>query len=292
VIRADRAAAPPSLAMTVLLRTGTISGESAWSALIERSLFGMQLRQSVRRYASPEAAALAVQVTGTLPAPAAPATGAPEDDAGGATERHVNVIMVSDVDVISETFFNLRRQGFEDFNFDNVTFALNCIDVLSGDESFVALRKHRPVHRTLSRVEALNEVYADRQRAETEEAEARAADQLAQAQARLDANVGKLRERADLDEQTRAIMLRNLEDVENRRLGVVKTNIEQEKEQSIDRARADMQIAVAGIQRNIKWWAALLPPVPTLLLAIVLFAYRYKREKIGVSERQLVRAKS
>jgi ABC-2 type transport system permease protein len=148
------------------------------------------------------------------------------------------------------------------------------------------------VHRTLSRVEELNEVYADRQRVETEAAEVRAADQLAQAQARLDANVGKLRERTDLDEQTKAIMLRNLEDVENRRLAVMKATIEQEKAQSIDRARADMQTSIAGIQRNIKWWAALLPPIPTLLLAIVLFAYRYNREKIGVSERQLVRAKS
>ena len=42
-------------------------------------------------------------------------------------------ILVGDLDIVSETFFQLRRQGVGDFNFDNVTFALNCIDVLAGD---------------------------------------------------------------------------------------------------------------------------------------------------------------
>ena len=94
-----------------------------------------------------------MQVTGTLPPAPVNATsnGAPASQPAG--ERKINVIVVSDVDIISETFFQLRRQGVEELNFDNVTFALNCIDVLAGDESFVALRKHRPHHRTLTRVE-------------------------------------------------------------------------------------------------------------------------------------------
>ena len=86
-------------------------------------------------------------------------------------------------------------------------------------------------------------------------------------------------------------MLRSLQEVENRKLTVVKASIEQDKQRSLDRARAEMEIAVASIQRNIKWMAAVLPPIPTLLLAIAFFAYRHQREKTGVSERRIVEAK-
>ncbi len=289
-LRADPPVPGASLTYTPLLQTGTVSGDTPWTDLVGQDFFGMQLRQNPRRYRSPSAYTLAMHVQGTIPSPAAPPSQLPDEVKPAGETTSIDVIAISDVDIVSETFFNLRRQGFEDLNFDNVTFVLNCIDMLAGDERFVALRKHRPRHRSLTRVEQLNEVYAERRREETEAAEARAADQLAQAQQRLDQSVQAVREREDLDQQTRAIMLRNLESVENRRLEVVKANIGLEKEKSIDRARTEMKTAVAAIHRNIKWWATIPPPVPTLVLAIGLFAYRHRREKIGASERRLVRS--
>ena len=49
---------------------------------------------------------------------------------------------------------------------------------------------------------------------------------------------------------------------------------------------------MGGKWRNIKWWATIPPPVPTLLLAVGLFAYRHRREKMVLSERQLVGAQA
>ncbi|MCP4594266.1 MAG: ABC transporter permease subunit [bacterium] len=288
-LRGDREVEGATLTRTPLLRTGEVSGDTPWSSLVERSFFGMRFNPNVRRRVAPGAYTLAMHVAGSLPAEAQDAgTNGP---AGPAPERTVDVIVVSDVDLISETFFQMRRQGARDLNFDNVTFALNCIDVLAGDESFVALRKHRSRHRTLTRVEAQTRDFAEQSRAETEAAEAKAAGQLVEAQARLNEKVAEVRERTDLDERTKAIMLRQLEEDENRRLAVVKATIEQEKQQSIARARADMETEIARIQRGIKWRAALLPPVPALLLAVMMFAYRRNREKMGVSERRRVGAK-
>jgi len=292
-VRGDVEIPGAHLTKTPLLATGALSGTTDWNSLIRQDFFGIQFNPNARRMQTADAYVLAMHVTGTLPAAEdEPAEG--EDEGGGEAgrPRPINVVVVADSDVVSETFFNLRRQGFQDLNFDNVTFALNCIDVLAGDESFVALRKHRPEHRTLSRVEELNKVYVDQQRAETEAAEAKATAQLAQAQEQLNQKVQAVRERTDLDQQAQAIMLRNLEKVENRRLDVVEATIEQEKERRIAKAYADMKTATAGIQRRIKWWAAILPPIPTLLLAMIFFAYRYNREKVGVPERQLVRTKS
>ncbi|MHC5023122.1 MAG: Gldg family protein [Planctomycetota bacterium] len=295
--RASESAA--ALDHTALLQTGVVSGESDWNSLVTRGLFGLQLNPNPRRFRSDQAYTLAMHVSGTIATAGSPEVEVPgpsqeaePDPLAPAREVPIRLIMVSDVDSVSETFFDLRRQGLQGFNFDNVTFALNCIDVLAGDESFVALRKHRPRHRTLTRVEALSKVYEDQSRTETEAAEARAAEQLQQAQQRLNQRVQELQSRTDLDEQTKRIMLSNLESVESRRLQVVEANIGQEKDRSIARARAEMETAVARIQRRIRWWAAALPPVPTLLLAIGLFAYRYQRERVGVSERQRVEASS
>ncbi len=303
-IRGDREVSGAKLVRTPLVTTGSISGNTPWDSLVTRSVFGMQLNPNPRRYQTADAYALAMRVTGTLPPAANDEAGTDSEsdaDDGESTgdenveepqaERRINVIMVADVDSISETFFQLRRQGAEGLNFDNVTFALNCIDVLAGDESFVALRKHRPRHRTLARVDGLMEEFEEKSRVETEAAEARAAGQLVEAQGRLDKKVDEVRQRADLDERTKKIMLKSLQESENRRFEVTKATIEQEKEKSIARALADKEMAEARIQRGIKWRAALLPPIPALLLAFVMFAYRYNREKISVAERRVVGAK-
>ncbi len=277
-VRENRAGVPgSSLTWTPLLQSGTVSGETPWSDLLTRGIFGMQLNQNPRRYQSPAAYSLALEVQGML------GNASSEGDTGG-TAKPIHVILAGDVDLISESFFNLRRQGFEGFHFDNVTFALNCIDLLAGDESFLELRKHRPHHRSLTRVEQLSRTYAEGRRTETEAAEIKASDQIRQAQLRLDEKVKAVQERSDLDSRTRDIMLRNLQKVENKRLSVVKATIEQDKEKAILKARTDMELQVASIQRTIKWWAAALPPIPTLILALALYVHRYKREKFCVSE--------
>ncbi|MCK4658327.1 MAG: Gldg family protein [Phycisphaerae bacterium] len=284
-VRGDQAVEGALLTRAPLLKTGYTSGDTGWDSLFNRSFFGIMPNPNVRRYQTPDAYTLAMHVTGTL----TPELG--EDDAAKAkSPRHINVIVIGDVDIISEAFFNLRRQGAAGLNFDNVTFALNCIDVLAGDESFVELRKHRPQHRTLTRVEARTKEFAEKSRNETEAAETKAAGQLAEAQKRLDKKVDEVHRRQDLDERAKKIMVGNLRNVEERRLEVVKANIEQGKELSIDKARTEMEMNIARIQRGIKWWAAALPPIPALLLAVIMFAYRYNREKIGVSERRRVGA--
>ncbi len=196
----------------------------------------------------------------------------------------MNAIVMADLDMISEEFFEIRKQGLENLEFDNVALVSNAVDVLAGDEAFVALRKRRKQHRTLEAVEAQARIHQERSLQETQSAEERATHRLKEAQASLNQKVTVLRARTDLDEQTKAIMTSSLEEVENRRLAVIKSAIEEDKKRAIEKSQSDMETAIRAIQRRIKMLAVALPPIPTLLLAM--WVYGRKRRK----ERELIPA--
>jgi ABC-2 type transport system permease protein len=253
-----------------LIETTTDSGTVRWESLVQRSLFGgVGINQSLPHNAQGEKQVLAARVTGPARA-----------------------IVIADVDLMGEQFFELRRRGIENLNFDNVTFLLNAVDQLAGDTSFIALRKRRPRHRTLEAVEARTRTYDAQRLKDTQAAETMADQRLKEAQARLDRAVREVEQRSDLDDQTRQIMISNLQSVENRRLSVARTSIEDEKQRQIEAARAEMENSIRGIQNTIKLMAVLLPPIPALVLFVLMSLRRLHRERIGVPVDRLVEERS
>jgi ABC-2 type transport system permease protein len=252
-----------------LLRTGRASGAASYFQLVQRSFFGVQLARGLPHRPDDNDYILAARVrsAGTS------SETEPEGD--------VDVIVVADLDFTSEQFFQIREIGPANLNFDNVTFILNGMDILAGDESFIELRSRRMRHRTLQRVEEQTRSFIERRTAEEKEAEAEADRALEEAQARLDEKVAEVRRRPDLDEQTKQIMARNLQEAESRRFEVLKANIELEKEAKIQRSKENMEAQVMRIQGGIRTAAVLLPPVPVFLLGVAIFVRRQRREREG-----------
>lgn len=255
------------LTFTPLLTTTRIAGSVLKSQLFQQTFLGIQRVEPAYRPRGQEMT-LAARVKGTVPAPSAPA-GQP-----AAAPGNLNFIFVADLDCISDLFFQLRSEAPEGLNFDNVTFVLNCVDVLAGDESYVTLRKRRPKHRTLEKFENLTKSHNQKMLEETKEAEENATKEHDGAQARFDANVEEVRKRTDWDERRKEMEVRNLQEVENKRLQADLRKVDERKKDAIERSKSTMKQSVSSIKKNIRNLAVFLAPIPALIMGLYIFTRR------------------
>ena len=298
-----------------LLRSGVVSGQSGYFTLVQQSFFGPGMVPNPVRQQDELDFILAARVRSAGPA----ATDAPPlaesaetdseetDDGQGTadeesqegendtpespwvTEGPLNLVVVADIDFISEQFFQIREVAPGNLNFDNVTFFLNAMDSLLEDDSFIGLRSRRARHRTLERVEAQTVEFVEQRTIDEQQAEEAAEQALTDAQNRLNERVAEVQNRTDIDAQAKQIMARNLEEVENRRLSVLSTNIETEKDTKNRASLERMETQIRRIQSTIKTFAILLPPVPVFALGVWTFVRRQRREREGAAAARRLR---
>ncbi len=256
----------PGLTFQPIIRSATQSGAQILSS------------SGWRGPASTQDYVLAARVTGEIPG----------EKEGDPTQK-VNIIALADVDLISNMFFQIRREQYEDLEIDNVTFALNCIDSLAGDESMIELRKRRPRHRTLDRIAKQTKEFEKERLTQVKEAEEKAETQLEKAKTRLQAKVAAIQNRTDLDEQTKNILKSDVINVAQRLFDSEKIRISEEKDESISKAKEGMETDIRNIQKRIRLLAILLPPIPAFLLALFFFMNRVSRERQSIPKERWVR---
>ena len=269
-----------------LLKSGEVSGVLPYFQMVQRNFLGSQLNPNLPHRPDPMTYVVAAEARTFRPEETGEET---EDEAGRIEADSTRAIVIADLDFISEQFFELRRIGPPNLNFDNVSFFLNAMDVLVGDESFVALRNRRVRHRTLEAVEARVRAFNEQRSAEEDAAEASADEALRQAQERLDRRIAAVRDRDDLDAQAKDIMARNLEEVEQRRFQVLEANIQSDKEAEIRASEERMEAQVRRIQSGIRTAAVLLPPIPVFLLGVWTFVRRRRAEQEGAAAARRLR---
>jgi ABC-2 type transport system permease protein len=276
-----------------LLKSGYVSGQASYFQMVQRSFLGAQINPNLPHRPDPRDYTLAAHIRGTIESTDSEAASSEEEgDEAPAPGKPLDVLVIADLDFISEQFFQIRAGGLENLNFDNITFFLNSIDVLVGDESFITLRRKRVRHRTLERVEEQTRNFIEERVRGEEQAEAEAETALTQAQQRLNEKVEEVRQRPDLDTQTKQIMAQNIQEVESRRFEVLKTNIEAEKEAKISSSKENVEEQIRSIQTNIKTFAVLLPPIPIFALGVLIFVRRQRREREGAAAARRLRTSS
>ena len=172
--------------VTPLLQVGQVTGTNPFAQVVQQSFMGISGINPNRRFLpTGREYTLAARIQGKAPAPAAapkPAADPKDKKPEPPQPAAIQAILVADLDLISEQFFQIRRQKSENLDFDNITFVLNCVDVLAGDDDYISLRKRRPKHRTLEWVEKQTRDYVERGQKEAKVAEDDAKDALDKAQ--------------------------------------------------------------------------------------------------------------
>jgi ABC-2 type transport system permease protein len=194
-------------------------------------------------------------------------------------DSNVNVIFLPDADLMSDLFFRFRQEGHQDFDFDNVTFLLNCVDALTRDESYIAVRKRQPKHRILTRFEERTREHTRKQIEETAAAKKGAKDKLKEARERLSAKVKEIEARKDLDEQTKIIMVANVQEVEQKRFESEQRRIDDEKKAAVERSQATMEQAIRKLQQDRSLISVIVTPLPALFIGLLVFVFRLAGEK-------------
>ena len=216
---------------------------------------------------------------------APPVVGKPADG----QDKGLNLVYVADLDMIGNQFFQLRSQVLDpNVRFDNVTFALNCIDTLVGDDSLIELRKRRPILRKLTAVEEAQRVYEDEWQREKEAAEAAAAESLDKAQKRLDDAVAKIREDQTLDAQAKEVKIVEVQQNENRKFELEKAQIEDRKKRRLEEAQHDRDAARTGIHDSYRLIVLLLAAIPGILLGLLTYLRRSSRASSIIPSNRLV----
>ena len=227
----------------------------------------------------------------------------PDKDEG---KPEMNVVYVADIDLMMGGFLQLRASPGEDpeqvrWNFENVTFLLNIIDVLSGDDDYVEIRKRRPHLSTLKMVENATQQARDKEleerltyRTEFNEAVEKEEEELQEAVKEYRQRQEKVKEQfekgegIDIDALRAAEQeLRVQEELANKRLSRRRKELERDRDKQIRQIQRSVDEEIRKVQFKYKAYAVSLPPIPPLLVALFVFVRRRLLEREGVSRERL-----
>lgn len=207
-------------------------------------------------------------------------------------ESNINVVLVADIDMLTQAFFVLREQGDRPeigvhFQFDNVTFVLNALDQLAGENRFLDIRKRRRTHRVLARVEERTKD-VKKSAADSRERLSKQFDEMEKKEQKaIDDKIADLQGRKNVNEQQMATEVSMMMQDLSRQKKAALAKLREEKDREVNKIEMDQSMKVRRVQFEYKLWAVLLPPIPPLLVAFFVFIHRRVREREGVAQSRL-----
>ena len=284
-----------NLEWTPLVITGTRSG----TIEVEQVLGNRGDMRQLRIFEKPgsQAMVLAAAVDRELPGTQSVTESEKESSDGDTTL--IRAIVVADIDLMGPQIFGLRNRPDEVFglNFDNVTFVLNVLDTLSGDERFLEIRKRKPKHRTLERIEdtvADAREMADMQRqkyiTECEKAERGANAEMQKEVGEFEKKIEDMESGGNTDRQAAMQAVQQLasrQRLAQRRLDTKLEQLKRKRDAEIEQVERSLEATIRREQDWQKWLAVMLPPIPPLVVAFFVFFRRRAQERAGVAQSRL-----
>ena len=274
--------ATTTLEFVELLRSRKMStGKNTWDDITQTMMFGgRQIVPANIHKADDESYTFAAMVR---PKDAGPPSEVDKSDGAYA-------IFVADADMVSDTMFSVWQEQRLELKIDNVLFVLNCVDYLAGDDRFIALRKRRAIHRTLTRLEEEKRSFEQDRSTAVNQANEEADKAVEEAQQRLEnvlADLRKEMESGNVDVGTMQARITNAQAAENRLLAQKEKEIEREKEERIRRVRIETEQEIREIEQRFWLQGVLIPPIPAIALGLLVVLWRLASERQGIADDRL-----
>ena len=278
---------PNKTEFTPLIRTGRTSGVFKWEQ-ITNSDFGQTILEPVEDALPPldlsglsdEKKEEALGGTGFRTDPYSHIVAA---RIRGKKDGNVNAIYVADCDLISNVFFDLRRNQWLNLNLDNVSFVLNAVDSLAGEKSFLELRRRKPPHPSLTKIEEKKDVLRHKQREAVNEAKAKAIKKQEEYRRVIKNLQDELRSNSEMSLGEKYRQMGMTLESEQRRLQGEVQKMNDDLKKKIDEAKTNYEREVNKAENRIRLMATVLPALPAIILGLVFLSVRMTNERREIS---------
>ena len=204
----------------------------------------------------------------------------------GTGEKKLDVVVIADLDFVSGVYHEQETALGQ--KLDNLSLLENAIEILAGNEDFVALRNRRATPRTLEVLEKVIEQYRKAGAREQEIAEKEMRDELENEQKKLnDAN-----EKIQSDENMGFFekLQRTSQEASDaqRRFDLKKNRMDRELKRKIEELDTNEKQQITGLESKARYLSILCAPLPALLLGIFVLWFRKLNEEKDISAQRRV----
>ncbi len=204
----------------------------------------------------------------------------------GAGDKKVNVVFIADLDFLSDLYY-MQEEALGQ-KLDNLSLLQSAIEVLAGNDGFVALRNRRTKPRTLVRLESVFEKYRTQRTIQQEAAEKEMRDELEVEQKKLDSATKEIQANQSLSFFQKLQRTSQEASDAQRRFDLRSRKLERELKQTIDRLETDEQNRISDVENWTRGGAILSAPLPAFLLGIVVLWLRYVNEQKNITPERKV----
>jgi len=212
-----------------------------------------------------------------------------ENDTDAGEAAQIKAVVVADIDWIIPAFFMIRESGDGQVipATQNVTFILNIIDALAGDDRFIEIRKRVRKHRTLTKIDDATRSYRENANKQEDKFIEQMKEEAAQAQKTFDEEVAAVSNTEGLSQGAKDQRIAIARQRAQKRLQADMKSIETRQSKKLKQIEYDLEQEVRGVQGLYKKYAILIPPIPPLLVALYVFFRRRETEREGIVKERL-----
>lgn len=204
----------------------------------------------------------------------------------GEGENKIDVVVIADLDFLSDIFY--AQQEALGQKLDNVALLQNAIEILAGNEAFVALRNRRATPRTLEKLETVIEDFRSEGAKERAAAEKRVREELAVEQDKLQEANKEIQEDENLGFFEKLQRTSQEASEAQRRFDLKKRKMDRELKQTISKLETEQKQKITGLENFTRYLSILAAPLPALFLGIVVLWYRKINEDKGITDERRV----